>query len=88
MSDKKIDGGVADALLDAVEHLTHLEHDMRHLRWRICYHDDPANTFVFSAAQARAHCRKLMQALTSLEHRLQDEKNEADEQGRAIRAVK
>lgn len=91
MADRKIDGSMASALLDAVEHLAGLELEMQRLRWRVCYHDDPINANVILSQKAKTHCRKLMQALEKVEHRLvsgeSDDRINA-EQERAIRAVK
>jgi len=88
MSEKKIGGYTASALLDAVEHLAKVEKELGHLQWRLCFYDDPANSFANTAFKARAHSRDLLRALDRLHTQLQIEKDEADDQGRAIRAVK
>lgn len=91
MTSKKIDGYMASYLMGAVEHLARLELEMDDLRWRICYHDDTVNSNIISAQKAKTHCRKLMQELDMVIHRLahgEDDDSVNAEQERAIRAVK
>lgn len=91
MANKKIDGSMASSLMEAVEYLAKLEAEISHLRWRVCYYDDPANAFVISSQKARAHCRQIMRALDGVEHRfVYGENNDKtnDEQERTIRSVK
>lgn len=91
MADKKIDGSIVSAMMDAVEHLAKLEVEMERLRWRFCYYDDPANSYI--VRKLRAHSRKLMEALGQVEYRMsfeegKQEQEQEQEQERAIRAVK
>ena len=90
MARKKIDGAMAGHLMNAVEHLAKLGLEMAELRWDVCWHDGPIHAGSIPAHKAKTHCRKLMQELELVIHRLDhgEEDDRNAEQERAIRAVK
>ena len=85
MTDKKINGPMAHSLIEAAEHLAKLNEVMRDIHWRICFRDDMYVHF----SVAKAHCRKLLDALNTSERRLIDDMlDETEEKPPTIRQVK
>lgn len=70
-NDEKIYLWLASALMDVTGHLAKLEFETNDLKWRICHHRD----LYISAANAKKHCRNLLDALQSVERCLQEEED-------------
>jgi hypothetical protein len=76
MARKKIDGSVASYLMDAVEHMTSLEGQMREMRWRLCWRDDLR---VHAVQSAKKHCRGMLRDLEMVEHCIRHPDDEFDD---------
>jgi hypothetical protein len=75
MTRKKIDGGTACFMMDAIKNSALLEEEILALRWQLCYGEGEDR----DSRTAKKYCNEILNALRMYEHCSRQSNNNEDE---------